>query len=178
MVQIKNQAELVLMQTLESDKESIFSYSPSSSEGGFTLIEMLLALSIVAIILSVAVIAIPNHDERYWRSNLDQLVSSLNAAQDESQISGIPMRVVINQSGWRFSKVNRAGLNQDPALANTFIPEAYKPQTWFKPVNLEPTQLYLGTEFVTEELRVPLQQDKRLATLIRSNDGRFFWTSP
>jgi general secretion pathway protein H len=166
------------MQTLESDKESVFSYSPSSSEGGFTLIEMLLALSIVAIILSVAVFAIPNHDERYWRSNLDQLVSSLNAAQEESQISGIPMRAVITQSGWRFNTVNRDSRIQDPALNNTFIPEAYKPQTWFKPVNLEPVQLYLGTEFVNEELRVSLQQDKRLATLMRSNDGRFFWTSP
>ena len=166
------------MQTLESNKETRFSYSPSSAEGGFTLIEMLLALTIVAVLLGVAVIAIPNHDERYWRSNLDQLVSSLNAAQDESQISGIPMRVVINQSGWRFNKANQGRRTPDPVLTNTFIPEAYKPQTWFKPVNLEPVQLYLGTEFVNEELRVPLQQDKRVATLIRSNDGRFFWTSP
>ena len=177
MGQIRNQAGLVLMQTLESNKR-IFSYTPNSAEGGFTLIEMLLALTIVAVLLGVAVIAIPNHDERYWRSNLDQLVSSLNAAQDESQISGIPMRVVINQSGWRFNKANQERRTPDPVLTNTFIPEAYKPQTWFKPVNLEPIQLYLGTEFVNEELRVPLQQDKRLATLIRSNDGRFFWTSP
>jgi general secretion pathway protein H len=166
------------MQTLESNKERIFSFSPSSSEGGFTLIEMVLALTIVAILFSIAIIAIPNHDARYWRSNLDQLVSSLNAAQDESQISGIPMRVVINQSGWRFSKVNRVTPIQDPVTTNTFIPEAYKPQIWFKPVNIEPIQLDLGTEFVNEELRIRLQQEQRLATLIRSNDGRFFWTSP
>ena len=178
MGQIRNQAGLVLMQTLESNKERRFSYSPSSAEGGFTLIEMLLALTIVAVLLGVAVIAIPNHDERYWRSNLDQLVGSLNAAQDESQISGIPMRVVINQSGWRFNKANQERRTPDSILTNTFIPEAYKPQVWFKPVNLEPVQLYLGTEFVNEELRIPLQQEKRLATLIRSNDGRFFWTSP
>ena len=166
------------MQILESNKENIFSYSPNTSEGGFTLIEMVLALTIVAILFSVAIIAIPNHDARYWRSNLDQLVSSLNAAQDESQISGIPMRVVINQSGWRFSKVNRVIPIQDPVLTNTFIPEAYKPQAWFKPVDIEPVQLDLGTEFVNEELRIRLQQEQRLATLIRSNDGRFFWTSP
>ena len=88
------------------------------------------------------------------------------------------MRVVINQSGWRFSKVNRVTPIQDPALTNTFIPEAYKPQAWFKPVDIEPVQLDLGTEFVNEELRIRLQQEQRLATLIRSNDGRFFWTSP
>lgn len=166
------------MQILESDKERGPSYLPKSSEGGFTLIEMLLALAIVSIFLGVAVLAIPNHDERYWRNNLDQLVSSLNAAQDESQISGIPMRVEINQSGWRFSKTNRAGQNQDPALMKTFTPEAYKPQAWFKPVNIESTQLHLGAEYVAEELRLPIQQDKRLATLVRSNDGHFYWTSP
>jgi type II secretion system protein H len=166
------------MQILESDKENGSSCSPKSSEGGFTLIEMLLALAIVALFLGVAVLAIPNHDERYWRSNLDQLVSSLNAAQDESQTSGIPMRVEINQSGWRFSKANQAGQIQDPVQMKTFIPEAYQAQAWFKSVNIEPIQLSLGTEYVNEELRLPIYQDKRLATLVRSNDGRFYWTSP
>jgi general secretion pathway protein H len=166
------------MQILESDKENGPSYSPKSSEGGFTLIEMLLAVAIVAIFLGVAALAIPNHDERYWRNNLDRLVGSLNAAQDESQTSGIPMRVEINQFGWRFSKANRAGQTQDPALTKTFIPEAYQAQTWFKSVKLEPIQLNLGTEYVNDELRLPIHQDKRLATLVRSNDGRFYWTSP
>ena len=176
MGQIRNQAGLVLMQTLESNKR-IFSYTPNSAEGGFTLIEMLLALTIVAILLGVAVLAIPNHDERYWRNNLDQLVSTLNAAQDESQSSGIPVSVAINQLGWRFSKPSRTGQVQDPTLTNTFIPEAYKPHLWFKPVNVEPVQFNLGTEYVNEELRITLEQEKRLAILIRSNDGHFYWES-
>ena len=143
------------MLTLESDKERSSLCPPKSSDGGFTLIEMLLALTIVAILLGVAVLAIPNHDERYWRNNLDQLVSTLNAAQDESQSSGIPVSVAINQLGWRFSKPTRTGQVQDPTLTNTFIPEAY----------------------MNEELRIPLEQEKRLAILIRSNDGRFYWES-
>ena len=165
------------MLTLESDKERSSLCPPKSSDGGFTLIEMLLALTIVAILLGVAVLAIPNHDERYWRNNLDQLVSTLNAAQDESQSSGIPVSVAINQLGWRFSKPTRTGQAQDPTLTNTFIPEAYKPHLWIKPVNVEPFQFNLGTEYVNEELRIPLEQEKRLAILIRSNDGRFYWES-
>ena len=165
------------MLTLESDKERSLLYPPNSSDGGFTLIEMLLALMIVAILLGVAVLVIPNHDERYWRNNLDQLVSTLNAAQDESQSSGIPVSVAINQLGWRFSKPTRTGQVQDPTLTNTFIPEAYKPHVWFKPVNVEPVQFNLGTEYVNEELRITLEQEKRLAILIRSNDGRFYWES-
>jgi type II secretion system protein H len=165
------------MLILESNKEESFPYPPTSSDGGFTLIEMLLALTIVAIILGVAVLAIPDHDERHWRNNLDQLVSTLNAAQDESQSSGIPVSVAINQLGWRFSKTTRTGKAQDPTLTNTFIPEAYKPHAWFMPVSVEPIQLNLGTEYVNEELRIPLEQEKRLAILIRSTDGHFYWKS-
>ena len=165
------------MLILESDKERDLRYPPSSSDGGFTLIEMLLALTIVAILLGVAVLTIPNHDERYWRNNLDELVSTLNAAQDESQSSGIPVSVAINQLGWRFSKTTCTGQAQDPTLTNTFIPEAYKPHAWFKPVSVEPIQLNLGSGYVNEELKIPLEQEKRLAILIRSNDGHFYWKS-
>jgi general secretion pathway protein H len=165
------------MQISESDKERVTPYPPDSSDGGFTLIEMLLALMIVAMLLGVAVLAIPNHDERYWRNNLDQLVSTLNAAQDESQSSGIPVSVAITQSGWRFSGTTRTGQSQDPTLTNTFIPDAYKPYAWFKPVNIEPIQLNLGTEYVDEELRISLEQEKRSAILIRSNDGYFYWVN-
>jgi prepilin-type N-terminal cleavage/methylation domain-containing protein len=61
------------------------------SQAGFTLIELLVAISVMAVLLGIAVLVMPNHDERYWRDNLDQLVSSLNLAEDESAISGTPM---------------------------------------------------------------------------------------
>ena len=165
------------MLILESDKERDLPCPPSSSDGGFTLIEMLLALTIVAILLGLAVLAIPNYDDRYWRNDLDQLVSTLNAAQDESQSSGIPVSVAITQSGWRFSETTPTRQAQDPTLTSTFIPEAYKPHAWFKPVSVEPIQLNLGTEYVNEELRIPLEQEKRIAILIRSTDGHFYWKS-
>ena len=79
--------------------------------------------------------------------------------------------------GWRFSKTTRTGQAQDPTLTNTFIPEAYAPHAWFKPVNVEPIQLNLGSEYVNEELRIPLEQEKRIAILIRSTDGHFYWKS-
>ena len=147
-------------------------------EGGFTLIEMLLVLSIVAILLTVAVLTIPNHDERNWRNNLDQLVSSLNAAQDESQMTGIPMRAEIGESGWRFSKSDPLAQTRESNQPASFIPDAYKAQTWSKPVIMDPLQLNLGAEYVSEVLRTTIEQEKRTATLIRSNDGHFSWASP
>ena len=70
-----------------------------SHEAGFTLVEMLVAITILAILLVVATLAIPNHDERYWKDNLDQLVGSLNMAQEESALSGTPMLVQIDALG-------------------------------------------------------------------------------
>ena len=150
----------------------------SHAESGFTLIELLLALTIVAVMLGIAVLAIPNHDERYWRDNLDQLVASLNAAQDESLMSGSSMLAQIDETGWRFSRP----LNVNPmAEANppaTFIPDAYKAKVWAKTVIVSPTQLTLGTESVSTTMRIPIQQDKRFATLVRASNGRFSWVSP
>jgi type II secretion system protein H len=166
------------MQILVSKEEKAHSLSAPSKEGGFTLIEMLLALTVVAILLAVAVLAIPNHDERNWRNNLDQLVASLNAAQDESQITGIPMRVEVNESGWHFSKSVSMGQVKDSTQPPTFIPDAYKAQAWSKPVIIEPLQLNLGAEYIAEVLRTSIQQEKRSATLIRSSDGHFNWSSP
>jgi general secretion pathway protein H len=161
-----------------SKKENINSLEQTPSEGGFTLIEMLLVLSIVAILLTIAVLTIPNHDERNWRNNLDQLVASLNAAQDESQMTGIPMRAEINESGWRFSKSDPLTQTRDSNQPATFIPDAYKAQSWSKPVVMDPLQLNLGAEYVSEGLRTSIEQEKRTATLIRSNDGHFSWVSP
>jgi len=73
-----------------------------AGEGGFTLLELLVAITIMAIMLGVASLAIPNHDERYWRDNLDQLTSSLNMAQEESLMTGMPILIQIDSVGWRF----------------------------------------------------------------------------
>ena len=166
------------MRMSASKKENIHSLTRTPSESGFTLIEMLLVLSIVAILLTVAVLTIPNHDERNWRNNLDQLVASLNAAQDESQMTGVPMRAEIGESGWRFSKSDPMTQTRDSNQPATFIPDAYKAQAWSKPVMMDPLQLNLGAEYVSEGLRTTIEQDKRTATLIRSNDGHFSWVSP
>jgi len=80
-------------------------------QAGFTLIELLIAIAIMAIVMGVAVLAIPNHDDRYWRDNLDQLVGSLNMAQEESVMAGTPIMVQIDSVGWRFFTPTANGSN-------------------------------------------------------------------
>ena len=177
------------------------------SDAGFTLIELLVAIAILAVVLGVAVLAIPNHDERYWRDNLDQLVSSLNLAQEESVLSGTPMMAQIDSAGWRFlvpgsntivTPSTSLSLSGSSSPANSSVggavgsavsnpsglmPDVYKPQAWYKPVEMAPVQLTLGGEQVTQALQIPITQvsggvgssTNRQAILLRNRNGRFSW---
>jgi hypothetical protein len=151
--------------------------------------------------LGLAVLAIPNHDGRYWKDNLDHLVSSLNLAQEESAMSGTPMIAQIDSVGWRFlvpniNGVNISNVSNGQAISLTgngsvnsinqssgLMPDVYRPQTWYKPAEIAPLQLTLGGEQVTQVMQIPIKQvtgsgdqDTRQAILIRNRNGRFTWT--
>lgn len=176
----------------------------SATEAGFTLIEILIALAVFAIVMAVAVLNIPNHDDRYWRDNLDQLVSSLNLAQEESAMSGMTMVAQVDGNGWRFFVPGAAGAAGTSAGAvtlggglggggnaatnvpppsfsnsNGLMPDVYQAKNWYKPVDMAPLQLTLGGESVSEVLQIPIRQvtgsDIRGALLIRNRNGRFSW---
>jgi len=152
------------------------------SEAGFTLIEFLVAIAVMAVLLGIAVLALPNHDERYWRDNLDQLVSSLNFAQEESTMSGTPMVAQVDGLGWRFSMplsaVTASASNPGGNPGSTFLPDVYRAQSWHKPVEMTPVQLSLGGERITEPLQIPIKQENRQAVLLRTTSGRFQWVRP
>ncbi|QWD68654.1 prepilin-type N-terminal cleavage/methylation domain-containing protein [Polynucleobacter sp. VK25] len=178
-----------------------------SAESGFTLIELLVAIAIMAVILAVAVLAIPNHEDRYWRDNLDQLVSSLNLAQEESAMSGTPMIAQIDSAGWRFFIPNSSSANGAAAMGQSgsapgataspiingnsgLLPDVYRAQSWYKPVDMAPIQLTLGGEQVAQVLQIPIKQfnaqgssqssaqANSQAILIRNSNGRFSWMKP
>ena len=158
----------------------------AGADAGFTLIEILIALAVFAIVMAVAVLNIPNHDDRYWRDNLDQLVSSLNLAQEESAMSGMTMMAQVDSTGWRFFIPGTAGgasaagssagaltlggglggrgnsaTNVPPlsfSNSNGLMPDVYQAKNWYKPVDMAPLQLTLGGESVAEVLQIPIRQ--------------------
>ena len=158
-----------------------------SNQGGFALIEILVAIAILAILMVTAVLTIPNHDDRYWRDNLDQLVSALNMAQEESMLSDTMMLAQIDSQGLRFAPVPGSPRNAPTNAmisirgqavlpgASGLLPDVYRSQVWHKPMVIEPVQLTLGGEVITTALKIPLAQEQRRATLIRATNGRFSW---
>ena len=186
-----------ILQIGKQGKGTLSSLLKGFRESGFTLIEMLIAITILAIVMSLAVLNLPNHDERYWRNDLDHLVSSLNAAQDESAMGGNAIQAQIDSQGWRFYQANFNGasgmdfglgsggaLTLGASVANVqanqpngsgLMPDVYKPQFWNKAMQIAPVQLTLGGETVNEPLNIAIAQDTRRATLLRNRNGYFQW---
>jgi type II secretion system protein H len=163
--------------------------SRSHHEAGFTLIELLVAITILGIMLSMATLAIPNHDERYWRENLDQLVTTLNAAQEEGVASGIIVTAQVDPVGWRFIEVDASKNSSASSLSfaggiitNSNIPrltaDIYQPHSWNKPIQIEPIQLTIGGEAVKPTLQIFVKQDVREAIIRRTTNDRFSWSTP
>ncbi len=149
----------------------------SAGEAGFTLIEILVALAVFAIVMGVAVLAIPNHDNRYWQDNLDQLVSSLNMAQEESAMAGMPIVAQIDSAGWRFFAPGTNTANAGIPITGTsgLMPDVYRPQAWHKPVEMNALQITLGGEQITQAMQIRIKQENRQAILLRKNNGLFSW---
>jgi type II secretion system protein H len=135
-------------------------------QAGFTLIEVLVVLALLGLVFALSTLAIPNHQERYWRDNVEALQVSLNAAQDEAALRGVPIVVEVDTQGWRFYQNTRAGSMQ-------VMREPFAPSIWKNPVNLSPVQWQLGDEAAQSIAPLQLTQEQRQATLSRNSVGQF-----
>lgn len=135
-------------------------------QAGFTLIEVLVVLALLGLVYALASLAIPNHQERYWRDNVEALRVSLNAAQDEAALRGVPIVAEVDAQGWRFHQNTRAGSMQ-------VMREPFAPRLWQHPVNVSPVQWQLGDEAAQAITPLQLSQEQRQATLSRNSLGQF-----
>ncbi|ACV27721.1 type II secretion system minor pseudopilin GspH [Kangiella koreensis] len=72
------------------------------TQAGFTLLEILIALAIAGIMLSVAVIAFSDNDAAKLKNKAHQLFGLIQIAQEESIIRGIEVGIRVEQDGYSF----------------------------------------------------------------------------
>jgi type II secretion system protein H len=157
-------------------------------QAGFTLIEVLVSISIVSILMSIAVLNIPNHDKSNWKSNVDQLLASMNIVHEESLMSGRPINIKIDVKGWEFYYPDHQSYrlsghstdNLSSDLSESKLGkhsqqnlQQYPSKSWAKPVIIVPVEVLLGDELFDQNLKIQISQDKQKVTIYRNQQGQF-----
>jgi type II secretion system protein H len=73
-----------------------------SPESGFTLIELMVVMVIIAVGISVAVIALRPDNRGVVREEGERLAALLGLANEESGVNGMPLAWIGNESGYEF----------------------------------------------------------------------------
>lgn len=81
----------------------IWAIGRAERHAGFTLAEMMVVLVLVGLIGAVAVLSLPS-DQRDLDRQALALALALERASDEAVLSGTPVGLTLDQTGWRFRR--------------------------------------------------------------------------
>lgn len=137
-----------LISTATISKRSI---RKSTIQAGFTLLEILIALAIAGIMLSVAVIAFSDNDAAKLKNKAYQLFGLMQIAQEESILRGVEIGIRVEQNGYSFLLYDGDRWNplQDHALLKKV--ELDEPIEMY--VNVEGQEALLGSSADEEAIK-------------------------
>ncbi len=155
--------------------------APGNSERGFTLVEVLVVLVIVAIAASMVSLTVGRGDNRL-RGDAQRLADAFTVAQSEARSDGRPIRWLANGQGWSFERQGRLpgpNAEEDRPLPPDRLErdEVLRPQSWSTaPValRLDPDRpLVFNTEWVAAPVTLTLSAGDARVTLRRDAAGRY-----
>jgi len=160
LVLIANWVEQGLMQT------------SATKQSGFSLLELLVVISILGFILSMATLALPNNDEKLWKQDVEELIATLNQAREEVAMSGAPIRWVSSSQGWSFRQISLQGEERP-------LGDPLKERQWrLSPTLTSIDQLVIGQEVFTPPTMIELKHGTLSARIQREKNGRFKLVNP
>lgn len=155
--------------------------APGNSERGFTLVEVLVVLVIVAIAASMVSLSVGRGENRL-RGDAHRLADAFAVAQSEARSDGRAIRWLPSGQGWSFERQGRPpGMSAEEDIA---VPadtmerdEVLRPQAWSTgPVDLrlEPDRpLVFNTEWVAAPITLTLRAGDARVILQRDAAGRY-----
>lgn len=154
---------------------------PGNSERGFTLVEVLVVLVIVAIAASMVSLSIGKRDNGL-RADAQRLADAFTVAQSEARSDGRAIRWLANGEGWSFERVGR--LPGPSAQEDVPVPvdrleqdEMLRRQSWQAgavQLRLAPDRpLVFNTEWVADPITLTLRAGDATVTLQRDASGRY-----
>ncbi|SSW66065.1 type II secretion system minor pseudopilin GspH [Achromobacter agilis] len=155
--------------------------APGNSERGFTLVEVLVVLVIVAIAASMVSLSVGKGENRL-RGDAQRLADAFAVAQSEARSDGRPIRWLPSGQGWSFER--RGRLPGTSAEEDTPLPvdrlerdDVLRPQAWSaSPVELrlDPDRpLVFNTEWVAAPITLTLRAGDARVVLQRDAAGRY-----
>ncbi len=152
-----------------------------NSERGFTLVEVLVVLVIIAIAASMVSLSIGKRADPL-REDARRLVDAFTVAEGEARSDGRSIRWLPAGGGWSFERQGRsdAPTAQDDAplpVDKLERDEALRPQAWLArqvQLRLSPDRpLVFNTEWVADPFSVQLRAGDSLVTVTRDAAGRY-----
>ena len=169
--------------------------SPAAgAEAGFTLLEILVTLLVMALLTGLAALALPGGEDQGARTEAQRLAALLDTAREQAAALSMPVAWAAGPEGYDFLRPSPRGwvpLDQPPLVARPWywldgeVPADYRPRpaasTWYAgsvrvrvlggggALGAAPGWLVFGSEPVSQPMRVEIESGRLRLTV--SSDG-------
>ncbi len=152
------------------------------SERGFTLIEMLVVVAIIAIAASMVSLSVTSSSGRALRADAERLVDAFAVAQSEARSDGRAILWRADERGWSFERRGRparvSAQDDGPQTPDRFVhDEILRAQAWSAPpVGVQRTPdhpVVFGTEWIADALVLELASRGEAVRIERDAAGGY-----
>lgn len=156
--------------------------APGISERGFTLIEMLVVVMIIAIAASMVGLSVASSSDRALHTDALRLVDAFAVAQSEARSDGRVIRWSANAHGWWFERPGRSprlsAEDEGPLRPDRFDQDSsLKPQSWSVHdviVLRSPDRpVIFGTEWIADPLVLEISTQDDSVRITRNATGDY-----